>query len=38
MNHKTMIIQDWLDYLISSDDLTLYLKHYNKLPEMENPN
>ena len=37
-NYKTMVIQDWLDYLISSDDLSLYLKHKYKAPKVQNVN
>ena len=33
---KALIIRDWLDHTITSDELSLYLKHYNKLEPIQN--
>lgn len=35
---KSLIIRDWLDGMISSEELSFHLKHYNKLVPLENPN
>lgn len=37
MINKSVIIMDWLDGTISSDELSLYLKHQYELVKVKNP-
>lgn len=34
--YRALVIRDWLDYTITSDELSLYLKHYNKSVPVKN--
>lgn len=38
MTERGLIIMDWLDYNITSNELSFHLKHYNKPIPVENPN